>query len=241
MIVYYSGLLEFLSGLSVIVIVYLLVMIKSIKNKKISFFSFFVYTYVMLSFSMLLIRFYFDIISPILVLGQLFFVLGLIAVKDYTIGYIFSIIGLFMVVSVFNLLDKEVIALIALFIFSTVPILSFLADKNDKRRILKKDGIEIKALCVDYDWRWENEKRVRKVYAPIFEYTIDGKKYKITSNEFRTLKAVVRKGETATIIVSQSNPKKGVVLTTRKCTVELIWLVIGLLITFYFFIRAKNY
>lgn len=177
-----------------------------------------------LYFSITLILFFLGVYlnfgNPVLVIGQAFLVFGLLTIRFSTIGYLPTIIGLFIVLHCFNILQVNSIYFkyIIVIFFPCIPGFILFSEWNDKHRILRKGAIEAEATYIGNN----------SLGWPKFSYSINNIVYQAVS--YKRGEYNYHKNEKIKIIVSVKNNQKSFIPLPQKQIKLIKYITLFLLI-----------
>ena len=136
--------------------------------------------------------------QPLLVIGQAFLLGGLLSVRNNTFGYLFVIVGLYIVLSTLNIININMFYFryIIVVFFPFVPLFILFSEWNDKQRILRKGAIQVEASYIGDNFYGGSQ----------FKYYINDMKFQSTS--YKSGEYNYNKNDKVKIYVSTENPEK---------------------------------
>ena len=102
--------------------------------------------------------------------------------------------------------------------FIIVPVYTFIISPKSKYNYIKKnDCIETEGICIDYDYSYATGNNVVKVYTPIYEVNISGKKLKLKDIYYSAkMKKIVPVNTKTKVLINKNDYTHFYICRTKK-------------------------
>lgn len=107
--------------------------------------------------------------------------------------------------------------------FIIVPVYTFIISPKSKCNYIKKnDCIETEGICIDYDYSYGNGNILIKVYTPIFEVNISGKKLKLKDTYYSSnMKKIVPVNTKTKVLINKNDYTHFYIYRTKEMKKQL--------------------
>lgn len=162
--------------------------------------------YFAITLLLFILEMYLNFGNPILVIGQAFLVCGLLTIRNTTMGYLLTIVGLYLILICLNVIkvDSLYFKYTIVMFFPFIPGFILFSEWNDKHRILRKGAIETEAKYIGNNFfGW-----------PKFNYSINNITYQTIS--YKRGNYNYNKNEKIKIFISTKNNQKSFIPLPKK-------------------------